>query len=66
MKHGMKLWHVEASEKPDDQSYRRNLNIWVFATTFDEAYRKVREDYPTATIWKIMGDRWATDVIVGS
>lgn len=66
MKHGMKLWHVEASAKEDDDTYRRNLNIWVFATSFDNAYQQVRDTYPKATIWKIMGDRWATDVIVGN
>jgi hypothetical protein len=64
MKSGMKLWHVEASAEQTDRDYRKNLNIWVFATTFDIAYQKVRESYPQATIWKIMGDRWASDVIV--
>lgn len=59
-----KVWHVDASYKKEDDTYRRNLNVWVFAKTLDDAFKYFREQYPDATIWKIIGERYADNVIV--
>lgn len=62
--HTSKVWHIEASDKPEDQSYRRNLNVWVFARTLEVALGAFLNQYPGATVFKVIGDRWADDVIV--
>lgn len=62
----MRTWKVEGvvPGEMNGRPWNKNLNLEVFAFTLEEAVRGVREKYPDIALHKVMGDRWAQDVIV--
>lgn len=63
---GLRSWRVEATEPAENggRKYNRNVNLIVYALSLEEVVTAVRERHPEITLHKVMGDRWAEDVIV--
>lgn len=66
MGEGLRTWRVEGviPKESSGRSYAANINLIVYARTLEEVVTAVREKHPDITLIKIMGDRWAQDVIV--
>jgi hypothetical protein len=61
----LRTWRVEGVlPKIEGRSYAKNVNIIVYALTLEEVVTEVRDKYPDITLYKVMGDRWAEDVLV--
>jgi hypothetical protein len=61
-----RTWRVEGTLPTEGggRTYKRNVNLIVYALTLEEAVASVREKYGDITFIKVMGDRWADDVLV--
>jgi hypothetical protein len=67
----IRTWKVEGvvpAEYSEENKFGRtwnvNKNLEVFAETLEQVVDAVRERYPHIVLHKVMGDRWASDVIV--
>lgn len=62
----LRTWRVEGviPKESSGRTYNANINLIVYALTLEEVVIAVREKHPDITLIKIMGDRWADDVIV--
>jgi hypothetical protein len=65
----LRTWKVEGvvpAEAASGRAWNRNVNIEVFALalTLEEVVEAVRQRFPDITLHKVIGDRWAQDVIV--
>ena len=63
----LRTWQVEGVvqvQREGGKPWGQNQNLIVYALTLEEAVAAVRAKYPDITLIKVMGDRWAHDVIV--